>query len=154
MTTLPKHQYPTSSLITTDEAGIQRHDHQQAEWGLQRYALQIAAGLELGRESVYCEVDSHAVVYIALAGNVPHLPRLDTALVWNSHNGWAIGVEYPNGLHVLVLEYLGAVLFPEPSAVVRFANAALAGRNTGQLLPPRPSCPDLMRRLAEHNAQR
>lgn len=150
-TFLNYYAYSTALRPAGAQSAGQRHDYQRAEWGLHRYALQVAGGLELGPEAVYCEVDSGANVYIALDQRLPGLPGYDAALLWNSRCGWALGIEYSDSSEVLMLSYLGTVLLPDPSAVVLFAKSALAGQPAGQLLPPQPHCPDLTGRLAEYS---
>lgn len=137
---------PTPSPVTPHAP---EDDQQRAEWGLHQYTCEVAAGLGIGPEALCCEVAGQAIAYIALDERLPGLPDRDAALVWDSRNGWAIGIEYGTGANVLTLAYLGPSLLPEPQAVVVFVKQMLAGHSTGPFEPPERAGRDILRRLVE-----
>ncbi|MBB3662275.1 hypothetical protein FB384_001179 [Prauserella sediminis] len=122
----------------------------RAEWGLRRYIHAVAAGLGLGPESTWCELDVGARAYVALENRLPWVPDRDAALVWNASHGWAVGVEYGGAATVLALSYRGAPLLPSPGDVVAFVKKAFAGVPVGSASPSELDCPDLRRQLERY----
>jgi hypothetical protein len=113
---------------------------------LRDYVHRIAAGLGVGPESTWCEVDSPASAYVALE-RTPRWHKKDLALVWDEQHGWAVAVETHSGEDLLILAYFGPEQLPEPEDVVRFAAKVLAGEPAGQTEPPRCRTGDLRTRL-------
>lgn len=109
-----------------------------AERGLRRYVHQIAIGLDVGPEGVWCEVADRASAYLALPAPLGTAPGSDIALVWDGGVGWAAGIETGHGADPEVRAWYGDDPVPEPEDVIAFTKSVLAGQPAGQPTPPVP----------------
>jgi anti-anti-sigma factor len=105
-------------------------------WRLRRYMHEVAAGLGVGPESVWCEMAEESAAYVAMAERCVEYPNRDLALLWDGRHGWAAGVETNAGEDILILAWYGPDVLPPPGEVVGFARAVLTGQPVGQPVPP------------------
>lgn len=123
----------------------------RVELGLRRYVEAVAAALGVGPEATFCELDSSASAYIALAEPLPGFPDRDVALLWDDAHGWSLCVETYSGEDLIVLAYLATTLLPEPETVVACV-AEMRSRHKFQppRLPPAYAFSELHERLLDY----
>lgn len=128
---------------------------EQAERGLRAYVDRVADELNVDPAATYCELADSATAYIALDEQLPDKPHRDLALVWDHHHGWALAIESSCGEDLLILNWYGPYLVPEPPHVAHFLKRALAnGHSTFEVQPWEPrSADDVHTRLAEYAPQ-
>ncbi|EHR52854.1 hypothetical protein SacmaDRAFT_4680 [Saccharomonospora marina XMU15] len=104
--------------------------------GLRRYVRLVREALELVGDCSCVQLEPPANAYLAVEGSLAWFPGRDVALIWDEENGWAVAVEAHCGEDLLVQDYLGADILPEPGEVARFAKRVMQGERVGLLDAP------------------
>lgn len=125
---------------------------EQAERGLRAYVDQVADELNVGPAATYCELAESATAYIALDEQFPDKPHRDLALVWDHYQGWALAIESSCGEDLLILNWYGPFLVPDPPHVAHFFKRVLAnGHSTSEVQSwQHRSADDVHTRLAQY----
>ena len=112
---------------------------QAVERGLHRYVKLVAEAVGLAGNAYYAQTHPRAEAYLALDLRLPVFPELDTALLWDEGDGWALAVEPGAGADLAIVTYLAAPdPVPPPTVVAAFAKAACDGIPAGEPQPHPP----------------